>query len=472
VEPNFSKHKSFLILLNIAVLVLVLKSNVVSLRSLDDCFYARKGVEMARSGRFFTVTWNYRANFQNPPLQTWISAQSFRIVGENDFAARLPSILMALGILTFIYLIGSNFGSPLAGSTAAGLLLLTPHFMSNARRCMLEIPTTFWICMTIWFFFRGFHRPKYHALLALPFGAAILTKSVLGLLPLLIFLATALFDIEIRNILKRPMIWIGIVGGLAIGATWPLHQFSIFGAEALREHYFGEIFSRSVRSIPITKMFFGYPAILLTVFQPVILPAIPGFIKMIRERTTTFVILLTWIALPLILYSFSSARSSRYIFPILPALALCGGYWIEAQIPRAASFFVRFITPAILIIAMIVMLISPDKILKDENRLLKAQNLVIRNAVPELEQLPYAGNRYWSIANPLMYYAERQLQPARSMKDAIMSAKTGSGYLVADADRVSEVEHAAPTKTIFSEQDWKLLYLGQSQPKTPPVKSP
>ncbi|HEY7161570.1 MAG TPA: glycosyltransferase family 39 protein, partial [Acidobacteriota bacterium] len=277
---------------------------------------------MARGGRFFTVTWNYRVNFQNPPLQPWILGQCFRIVGENDFAARLPSILMALGIVALVYLIGCKMNSTASATTASALLLLTPHFMSNARRCMLEIPTTFWICMTIWFFIKGFQRPKYHALMCLPFGAAILTKSILGLLPLTIFLTSAIFNLEIRNILKRPLIWIGIVGGLAIGAAWPLHQFSIFGAEALREHYLSEIFSRSVRSLPIAKMIFGYPIILFTVFQPLILPAIPGFIKMIRERTPTFVILLTWIALPLILYSFSSARSSRYIFPILPALAL------------------------------------------------------------------------------------------------------------------------------------------------------
>ena len=179
---------------------------------------------------------------------------------------------------------------------------------------------------------------------------------------------------------------------------------------------------------------------------------------MIRERSSTFVILLIWIALPLILYSFSAARSSRYIFPILPALALCGGYWIETQFPRVASFLVRFITPAILVGALIIMIVSPNLILKDENKLLKAQNSIVRNAVPELEPLPYVGDRYWSIANPLMYYAERQLQPAaKSIDDAIVSANDGSKYLIADADRVSEIERSAHCEIIFSEQNWKLL---------------
>jgi 4-amino-4-deoxy-L-arabinose transferase-like glycosyltransferase len=448
-----SIHKNLIVLLILAACVFVLKSNTVSLRSLDDCFYARKGIEMARSGRFFTVTWNYHPNFQNPPLQTWITGQSFRVVGENDFAARLPSILMAIGILIFTYLIARNMGSVATGGTATALLLLTPHFMSNARRCMLEIPTTFWICMTIWFFIEGFQRPKYHALLCLPLGAAILTKSILGLLPLLIFLTAGIFNLEVRNILKRPQIWIGFIGGVLIGATWPLHQYSIFGVEALREHYFSEIFLRSVQTIPFTKMIFGYPGILFTVFQPVILPAIPGFIKMLRQRSSTFVIVLTWIMLPLILYSFSSARSSRYIFPILPALALCGGYWIETQFPRFASILVRFISPAILLSASIIMVIHPELVLKDENKLLKANSSVVRNSVPELEPLRYVGNSYWSVANPLMYYAERQLQsPANSIDEAIKSK-----YLVADNDRIPEIQRAVPCQILFTEQTWKLL---------------
>jgi 4-amino-4-deoxy-L-arabinose transferase-like glycosyltransferase len=467
-----SIHKNFIVLLILAGCVLVLKSNVVSLRSLDDCFYARKSVEMARSGRIFTVTWNYHPNFQNPPLQTWILGKWFRIVGENDFAARLPSILMAIGILIFTYLIGTKIASPLTGAAAAAMLLITPHFMSNARRCMMEIPTTFWICMTIWFFIRGFQQRKYHALLCLPLGAAILTKSILGLLPLIIFLVAAIFNLEIRNVFKRPLIWIGLIGGIAVGALWPLHQYSIFGVEALREHYLSEILSRSVRSISITKMIFGYPIILFTVFQPVILLAIPGSVKMLRERSSSFVILLTWIALPLILYSFSSARSSRYIFPILPALALCGGYWIETQFPRVASFLVRFIAPAILLGASIIMMIHPELILKDENKLLKTQNSIVRNSVPEIEMIPYAGNQYWSIANPLLYYAERQLQPVSSIEGAIAAAKSGSGYLIADSDRISAIQRFASCDIIFSETNWKLLHLGQSQPKTPPVKQP
>lgn len=465
-EPrSYPAFQSLIVLLFLATVVFSASSASLSLLSLDDCFFARKGVEMERSGRFFTATWNYRATFQSPPLQSWITGQSFRFFGENDFAARLPSILMALGVLVVTYLIGCSTASPLTGVTAVALLLITPHFLSNARRCMMEIPTTLWICLAIWIFLKGIQRPKLHALMALPLGAVLLTKSLLGLLPIFVLLTAAGFHAEICNTLKRPWIWIGIAGGLAIGAMWPIHQFTIFGIEAPRAHYLGEIFSRSTRQIPLTKIIFGYPVILMTVFQPVILPALPGFIKMFQERRTlsvATVILLIWIALPVILYSFSGARSSRYIFPILPALALCGGYWLESQFPRFSVVLVRFVTPIILVATALALMLFPESIVKDENKLLKAQNLLVRNAVPELEPMPYVGNHYWSIANPLMYYAERQLQPAaESIEKAVTFARGGSKYLIADADRVSEVQRAASCEIIFSEQNWKLLRLRQ-----------
>src|SRR5262245_48454976 len=62
------------------------------LHSLDDCFYAEKGREALATGSFFTVRWNGTPNWQNPPLQFFWIAQSFRFLGRNDFAARLPQI--------------------------------------------------------------------------------------------------------------------------------------------------------------------------------------------------------------------------------------------------------------------------------------------------------------------------------------------------------------------------------------------
>jgi 4-amino-4-deoxy-L-arabinose transferase-like glycosyltransferase len=451
--------KNLVVLLVAGLLVLTINAGKLSLLSLDDCFYARKGIEMARSGRFFTVTWNYKATFQNPPLHFWILGKSFQIFGENDFAARLPSILMALGLLFFTYQIASQIGSSNAALTAVALLLITPHFLSNGRRCMLEIPLAFWISAAFFVFIKALHRPKFHILLALPLGAALLTKSLLGLMPIAVFLVTAIFSSEIRKTFTQIWFWIGIAGGIIIGVTWPIHEFSRFGVEALREHYVGEIFSRSVRDIAFYKLILGYPLILFSVFLPVALLAIPGVTKIFREKrqSGTPVLLLVWILLPLIGYSFSTARSSRYIFPIFPALAIAGGYWLESKFPRLSSVLYRIAVPILLIALTALFWISPEMILKDENKLLKANHQVVRKAIPELEPAPYIGTRYWSIANPLLYYAERQLAVPSESDNAISQARKGSGNVVFDSQRVKEIQRSPGGKIIFTAETWSLL---------------
>ena len=78
----------------------------LSLPSLEDAFYAREAVEMARAGRVYTVTWNGIPTHQHPPLHLWLVAPTFAALGEHDFAARLPTLVLALGTLALTWRIG------------------------------------------------------------------------------------------------------------------------------------------------------------------------------------------------------------------------------------------------------------------------------------------------------------------------------------------------------------------------------
>ena len=150
----------------------------LSLGSLDDAFYARKGVEMARSGGFFSVTWAGQPAFQNPPLQIWIIAQSYLLFGEGDLAARFPSLVMALATLVITYRIGTRVVSREAGLTAVALLLVTPLYVDGARGSMMEMPQAFWVSLAMLIVVEGRDRPNRLLFFALPLAAGILTKCM------------------------------------------------------------------------------------------------------------------------------------------------------------------------------------------------------------------------------------------------------------------------------------------------------
>ena len=141
-RPSWSSRidPSFLVLLATATALFAAGMSTLSLESLDDAFYARKGVEMARSGGFFTVTWAGQPTFQNPPLQIWFIGQSHSLFGEGDLAARFPSLLMALATLVITNRIGRRLVGRQCALTAVALLLVTPLFVDGARGCMMEMP--------------------------------------------------------------------------------------------------------------------------------------------------------------------------------------------------------------------------------------------------------------------------------------------------------------------------------------------
>ena len=167
---------------------------------------------MARSGRVYTVTWNGTPTHQHPPLHLWLVARAFRALGEHDLAARLPTALLALGTLVLTWRIGVLTVGRAAAVAATASLLATPIFVDNARRLMMEVPLTFWITATVWVYLEARGRPRWQLALAVPLGAAILTKSVLGLMPLAA-LVGVLASAELRAPLRRPWVWIGLGAG-------------------------------------------------------------------------------------------------------------------------------------------------------------------------------------------------------------------------------------------------------------------
>lgn len=436
-----------------------------SLPSLDDCYYARKGVEMGRSGAVYTVTWNGQPTFQNPPLQFWVLGRSFAVFGENDGAARLPSALMALGLVLAVYAMGARIAGPAAGATATALVLATPLFANNARRCMLEIPLALWVVLALLVFVAGRDRPRLHLLIALPLGAGILTKSVLGLLPLAV-IAGSMVDRDWRAGAKRPWLWLGVAGGLALGASWPLHQWWVHGPGALQEHFLSEIVGRSLQPIPLWRRLLGYPLLLLERFHPPVLLAVPGVVliwkRWRREGDGRPLVIAAWIVVPLAAASLSSAQSLRYVFPLLPALALAAGIWLAQRLPRVAAVF-RLMVAGLLVAAAGVFWLRPSLLRQPGNDVLKANAAVIRAQTGPGEPIAYAGGRYWTVANPTLYYAERLVdRPSAGVPEAVRAATTRPGrLLMLDTPLVGELTaRGVPHDPVLSDRDWALVRIG------------
>jgi 4-amino-4-deoxy-L-arabinose transferase-like glycosyltransferase len=381
----------------------------LAIQALDDCFYARKGVEMARRGGFFDVTWNGQPTFQNPPLQIWLCARAFSLFGENDLSARLPSSLLALLTVFLVYRIGRETLGEEAGLGGAALLLICPYFENNARRCMMEMALTFWVTLGVFVFLLGVRKPGILPWIALPLGAALLTKSLLGLVLPFVLLGAA-FDGGTRKALTDRRLAVGLLGGLALGLLWPLVEYQRFGAEALRAHFLGEILSRAGAQTSLWAMAADYPYYLGAYFEPALPFGLLGALVLaLRGKGPR--LLAFWAVAPILLYSLSAARSARYVFPVFPPLALCGGGLLAEYFPGAGLAVRRLLAPLGLLGAAAILWTHPGTLVGQGTLVFKTDR-VIRQRVPMEEPLPYFGSRYWLYANPILYYTERVLRPS------------------------------------------------------------
>jgi 4-amino-4-deoxy-L-arabinose transferase-like glycosyltransferase len=454
-------RRPLLVVLLAALALFTARMGDLSLPSLEDAFYAREAVEMARSGRVYTVTWNGMPTHQHPPLHLWLVARTFDALGERDLAARLPTVLLALGTLVLTWRIGAlTVGRP-AAIVGTACLLATPIFVDNARRLMMEVPLTFWIAATVWVYLEARRRPRWQVALAVPLGAAILTKSVLGLMPVLA-LAGALASEELRAPLRRPWAWIGFGLGLAIGASWLAHQWWTQGAGAVASHLLAHVVRRSTRSFGLGVVR-TYPLILLKFYQPIVLPGLVGLWLLLRRPgllRARGAVLAAWIVLPVLLYGLASFRTPRFIFPILPALALCAGHALVRLVPRVAALLASVLIPAGAVVVALVFWWAPSLLTRDPNAAFKWNAATIQALAPAGEPVPYLGNHYWASANPLLYYGERVLAASSgSAHEAAQAAgRHGGRLLLVTRKRLPEVAALdAPRQVVLEGRDWVLL---------------
>src|SRR5712692_7636374 len=97
-----------------------------------DTVHAEAAREMVESGDWITLHADNIRYLEKAPLMYWSIALSYKLLGVNEFSARLPIALAALGLMLATMLIDSfafgaraGFYSGLAIGTCAGLFLFT-----------------------------------------------------------------------------------------------------------------------------------------------------------------------------------------------------------------------------------------------------------------------------------------------------------------------------------------------------------
>jgi hypothetical protein len=315
----------------------------------DEALYAHSAIRMARHGNWLTPIFMGRYGLYKPPLLMWAAGLSARILGVSRLALRLPVALIAsLGVgLVFLWVVELRSWQSAA---CAALLVASNHLWHVlSGMCMTDgLLVTFYIAAM----YCLFSDPWLESRSALwgfagAVAAAILTKSVAGLLPLgalgLYWLAAPRKE---RPTFVRVLVAAGL--SLALAAPWFVYQTLVHGRWFLAEHIGVEILAFGAGAPPQTSrenqaLFYlmRVPGMdpVLTAFA---LVGLPGFLWELRKRSGPAVLLVCWLAMVVAAVLGFQYRNLSYVLPAVPALAILATVYGPYASARRAAWMLMF----------------------------------------------------------------------------------------------------------------------------------
>lgn len=237
-------RRLFLSLMAIGFFLIFLQADAPSLDS-DGIHYAAVAKEIALSGRWLLpydpiMATNY---YWHLHLSLWPTAVIYKLLGISPATAKLYSMGMTLMALGGIFLLGRILVSPWAGWCSGMAFLATDHVLRIARQCRVDLPLVGWV---VWAYvglaLAQTGSRAWYLLTGLASLAAVMTKEVVGLVPLCTGLVYLLLRRKWRDLVHPAWIaaWgIAIVPPLLIrGAEQALFQNSLWRGYYLQNFAF------------------------------------------------------------------------------------------------------------------------------------------------------------------------------------------------------------------------------------------
>ena len=348
--PGFWKPA---LLLGALVFLLALpQAALLPLLDRDEPRFAEASREMLQSGHFVVPTFNFAPRYAKPPLIYWCQAASYLVLGENAFAARMPSLLAVAGTALLLLAWGRALGSHETGLIAALAYAFCLQTMQQGRVATADALLIFFMTLTAFAGWRMLDLVRtgngswnlWGVILALGFGGGFLAKGPEALLPIVPIIIGA-----------RWMGWRGVASfllilalGLLLVAAWAIPAYVQTHGDYWREGLGHDVGDRMVTGFQghgastFGRYLLWLPFYFLT-FWLGALPWSPLLVLRARAlRLTgppqdwTDCYLFANAALIFAVFTFMVTKLPHYTLPAFPFLALLfGRRWIAAGLTPA-----------------------------------------------------------------------------------------------------------------------------------------
>jgi 4-amino-4-deoxy-L-arabinose transferase-like glycosyltransferase len=346
----------------------------------DEPRYAQVAREMLARRDVITPTLGGLPWFEKPPLLYWMMMLSYRVLGVNEYAARLGPALCGLLTAVFIYLIGSAVGhaetrgadddSSSIGRWSALVWLSSLGAIVLSRGATFDIVLTMTISGALACFFiveiktrRDERERSSSKWLPVAFyfflGLSLLAKGLIGFV---LILGVIGFYFLLRREWPRrafllsliwglPLSW--LVAGVWYGPMIARHGWT-FIEQFIIQHHFARFATNKYHH---PGPFYFYLPVLAGLALPWIMVLAASLISSRRwnwrgalplDRAKVFA--LAWLIVPVAFFSFSGSKLAAYVLPALPAVAMLVGERIDCFCRNERGEKVLRVTGVLLIV--------------------------------------------------------------------------------------------------------------------------
>jgi 4-amino-4-deoxy-L-arabinose transferase-like glycosyltransferase len=287
---------------------------------------------------------NNKYRFDKPPFIYWTQIASYRLFGENDFAARLPSAVAAALTAVLLFAWGRRLENERVGWWAAIIFSLCLQTFIHAKAAVADMWLVFFVTGAHWAAYEliadslgaassgtDLRNRKYWRLaFYVALGFAFLAKGPFGWIPLLTAASTKFF-LRGQPLNRRFWFATGVLGALAIVSVWGVPALVRTNGEFFRVGIGRHVVERSFNVIEGhgANSWNAYLAALPFYFLTAFVSFFPWSIKLPslvkhlwRKRDAIDKYLISGTAIVFIIMTLVKTKLPHYTLPAFPLLAL------------------------------------------------------------------------------------------------------------------------------------------------------
>jgi len=318
---------------------------------------------------------------EKPPLLYWLTALSFTLFGQSEWAARLAPALSSLSCVAMLLWFGKTLNRPQVGRLAALMFVSGTGVIAMSHVLMFDMLLTALLTAALMFAFRYLREKKpwflrrSYAFLAL----AVLAKGFVALILYGLIVAGMLLASErsISGFFRACANWLApraLLVFFIIAAPWhivasatePIFSWFYF----TNEHLLRFLGKREPRDYYSGNWWYYLPRMALYLFPWSFLPL--GLIgarlrKLPPEPSLPRFLLIAWLA-PLLFFSISSAKANYYLVAVMPFAAFHLATAIEE---RGFLFAKARLAPGVAICVLTLILLAAFAMRADDGSVLR-----------------------------------------------------------------------------------------------------